>query len=77
MLARGVLPLALVLTRVMVSRVSLLLDLFGSTGDEVMRVAVVVASILGPAMPSAQALLWNRVNRLDTSGSSSSTRLST
>jgi hypothetical protein len=41
--------LALVPTRVVISRASLLLSLLGATGDEVVEVTVVEASILRPA----------------------------
>jgi hypothetical protein len=51
MLARGVLLLALALTRV-VARASLLLALLRTIGDEVVGVATVVASILRPTTPS-------------------------
>jgi hypothetical protein len=50
MLARGVLLLALALTRV-VARASLLLALLRTIGDEVVGVATVVASILRPTTP--------------------------
>jgi hypothetical protein len=49
-LARGVLSLALAPTKVMVTWASLLLALFGAAGNEVVRVVVVVASILGPTI---------------------------
>jgi hypothetical protein len=45
-LAKGVHPFALALTRVVVARASLLIALFGATSEE-----VVVASILRPVMP--------------------------
>jgi hypothetical protein len=47
-LARGVLPLALAPTRVVVAWASLGLVLLGATGIEVLGVTVVEASILGP-----------------------------
>jgi hypothetical protein len=50
-LAGGVLPPALPPTRVVVAWTSLLLALLGATGDEVVWVATVVASILRPATP--------------------------
>jgi hypothetical protein len=49
--------LALMPTRVMVARVSLLLVLLGAVGDEVVGVAAVEASILKPATPLAQTVV--------------------
>jgi hypothetical protein len=45
-LAGGVLPLALAPTRMVVARASLLLALLGATGDKVVKVTIVVASVL-------------------------------
>jgi hypothetical protein len=56
-LARGVLPLALALTRVVVARASLLLTLLGATGDEVFWVDTVVASILRPTASPAHMVV--------------------
>jgi hypothetical protein len=49
--------LALALARVVVSRACLLLALLGATSDEVVRVAVVEASILRPTIPSVLAIV--------------------
>jgi hypothetical protein len=51
MLVRGVLVLALMSTRVMVTRASLLLALLGAASNEVVGVTVVEASVLGPTTP--------------------------
>jgi hypothetical protein len=73
-----VLPLALASTRVVVVRGGLLLALLGATSNEVVGVVAVKASILGPTTRRwFWRLLWNRVNRLAISPSSSSSRLST
>jgi hypothetical protein len=49
--------LALVLTRVMVARARLRFALLGAAGNEVVGIAIVVASVLGPAMPSAHTVV--------------------
>jgi hypothetical protein len=56
-LVRGVLPLALAPTRVVVTWDSLLLDLLEATGDEVVGVATVEASILRLTMPLVLAIV--------------------
>jgi hypothetical protein len=57
MLAEGVLLLALVPTRVVITRASLLLSLLGTTSDEVVEVTVVEASILRPTTPPILAVV--------------------
>jgi hypothetical protein len=76
-LTRGVLSLALASTRVVATQASFLLALLGVTGDKSGRVAIVEASILRPTTVWFWWLLWNHVNQLATSASSSSLRLST
>jgi hypothetical protein len=71
-LARGVLVFAVAPTRVVVAWASLLPDVLGAAGNEEVRVTTVVASILDPPCHRFRLLLWNRVNRLAMSGSSSS-----
>jgi hypothetical protein len=74
-LARGVLSLAHASTKVVV-RASIRLALLGVTGDKVVGVAAVEASILRSPHRQFWRLLWNRVNGLATSANSSSPRLS-
>jgi hypothetical protein len=50
-LVKGVLLLALAPTRLVVARASLLLALFRTTGDKVVRIAAVEASVLRPTTP--------------------------
>jgi hypothetical protein len=77
-LAEGVLPLALAPTRVVVTRASLLLALFGAISDKVVEVTIVEASILRPATPSVLAVVVEPREATDhTSSSSSSSRLYT
>jgi hypothetical protein len=64
-LARGVLPLAIASTRVVVTRVSLLLALFGATGDKVVRVTIVEASILQLATPPAHMFVVEQCKSTD------------
>jgi hypothetical protein len=75
-LIEGVLSLAIALTRVVVTRASLLPALLGAASDEVVGVTTVEASILAPTMLSVLALLWNHMNQLATSARYSYLRLS-
>ena len=57
MLAKGVLPLVLAPTRVVVTWASLCLALLGATGHEVVGVTAVEASILGPTTSSVMVVV--------------------
>jgi hypothetical protein len=56
-LVGGVCPLALALTRVVVKQVKFLLALLWANGNEVVKVAIVVASILRPATTPVLAVV--------------------
>jgi hypothetical protein len=76
-LARGVLPLALASTKVVVAQASLLLALLGATSNKVVGVTTVEASILRSATPQVLAVVVEPCEPTTTSASSSSLRLST